>query len=443
MYNYDTYIKTENGMDLLNSNAPNVEIMIGATAEIDGKEGLVPAPVSKNKDKYLKGDGTWSEIKSAKRAEQDENGNKIVDTYANKSLYGDTTVSVGRKPDTVIGEYSFAFGYRNESTGQLSFSMGYMSKTNADHSYTFGMRSIASKSHSHAEGSYCEANGQFSYALGNGAIAHNIYSHAEGYHSEAIGENSHAEGMGIKAYNANSYIFGRYNTSVENYIGKGTTFAIGNGADDSIRSNAFSVTFDGTTKAANTITASTTADYAEFFEWNDGNPNNEDRVGKFVTLDGDKISIAKSNEDYILGIVSGAPFVLGNGDCDVWNGMYMRDDFGRLIYEPAPKEEFDEETGTMKEVFDEDGNLIYEGKRRKLNPDYDPSQKYISRFDRPEWSPIGMLGVLSVIQDGTCAVNGYCCCNNEGIATACDRDTIGSYRVIKKISDQVVRVVFR
>lgn len=66
MYNYDTYIKTENGMDLLNSNAPNVEIMIGATAESDGKEGLVPAPVSENKDKYLKGDGTWSEIESAK-----------------------------------------------------------------------------------------------------------------------------------------------------------------------------------------------------------------------------------------------------------------------------------------------------------------------------------------------------------------------------------------
>lgn len=54
-----------------------------------------------------------------------------------------------------------------------------------------------------------------------------------------------------------------------------------------------------------------------------------------------------------------------------------------------------------------------------------------------------MLGVLSVIQDGTCEVNGYCCCNGEGIATTCDRNTPGSYRVIKKISDKVVRVVFR
>ena len=228
-------------------------------------------------------------------------------------------------------------------------------------------------------------------------------------------------------------------------VNQGNAFIVGNGIyyPSNIRSNAFSVMFDGTTKAASTITAATTADYAEFFEWEDGNKNNEDRVGKFVTLHEDKIIIAESNEDYVLGIVSGSPFVLGNGDCDVWTGMWMRDEFNRVIYEPALKLELDKKTGEIKEVFDEDGNLIYEGKRRKLNPDYDPSQKYISRFDRPEWSPIGMLGVLSVIQDGTCAVNGYCCCNNEGIATACDRDTIGSYRVIKKISDQVVRVVFR
>lgn len=94
-------------------------------------------------------------------------------------------------------------------------------------------------------------------------------------------------------------------------------------------------------------------------------------------------------------------------------------------------------------MLDEDGNLVYECKRRKLNPDYDSTQKYVSRFDRPEWAAVGMLGVLPVIQDGTCEVNGYCCCNENGIATACDRNTIGSYRVIKKISDRVIRVVFK
>lgn len=52
-------------------------------------------------------------------------------------------------------------------------------------------------------------------------------------------------------------------------------------------------------------------------------------------------------------------------------------------------------------------------KKRIINPDYDSSKEYISRFDRPEWSPVGILGVLSVIQDDTCKANEYCCCNNE------------------------------
>ena len=223
----------------------------------------------------------------------------------------------------------------------------------------------------------------------------------------------------------------------------GTAFVIGNGTERGARSNAFSVQFNGVVKAKSSITGSTTADYAEFFEWEDGNPDNEDRVGKFVTIHNDKILIATDPEDYILGIVSGEPFVLGNGDCDTWNGMYLRDEFNRTIYEPAPKMELDEETGEEKEVLDSEGNPVYYGTRPKLNPDYDPSQTYISRFDRKEWAPVGMLGVLSVIHDGTCKVNGYAKCNKDGIATACKRTDPGAYRVIAKMSDTVVRVIFR
>jgi hypothetical protein len=45
------------------------------------------------------------------------------------------------------------------------------------------------------------------------------------------------------------------------------------------------------------------ADYAEYFEWEDGNPNAEDRRGYFVTLSGEKIKTAKPG-DFILGIIS-------------------------------------------------------------------------------------------------------------------------------------------
>lgn len=337
--------------------------------------------------------------------------------YASKSIYGDDSVSLGRKSGTDVGPKSFAFGNNTTASGSYSQAFGY--------------NTTASGNHSYAKGDSTEASGS--------------HSHAEGYRTTASGDYSHVEGNNIKANNFASYAIGKYNTPMTaggtavNQIGP--VFVIGNGTPSHL-SNAFSVMYSGVVKAASTITASTAADYAEFFEWEDGNPDAEDRVGKFVTLNGDKISIATSNEDYILGIVSGEPFVLGNGDCDTWNGMYLRDEFGRTILEPAPKIEIDEETGEEKEVLDEDGNTIYEGTRPVLNPDYDPTQPYISRFDRPEWSPVGMLGVLSVVQDGTCEVNGYCC-NSEGIATSCDRNTAGACRVIKVINDKVARVIFR
>ena len=105
--------------------------------------------------------------------------------------------------------------------------------------------------------------------------------------------------------------------------------------------------------------------------------------------------------------------------------------------------ELDEETNEYKQVLDEDNNPIYEGTRFKLNPDYDPSKPYVKRSDRKEWAAIGMLGVLSVYQDGTCEVNGYACCNKDGIATKCNRTDPGAYRVIAKISDSIIKVILK
>lgn len=74
------------------------------------------------------------------------------------------------------------------------------------------------------------------------------------------------------------------------------------------------------------------ADYAEFFEWADGNPAGEDRRGLSVVLDGDKIRPALSGEQPI-GVISANPSVVGDGDIDRWKGKYMRDDFGAYIWE--------------------------------------------------------------------------------------------------------------
>ena len=460
-----------------------------------------------------------------------------LNNYALKSLYGDTTINVGRLANSAVGNYSTAEGHNTTASGDYSHAEGEMTTASAlythsegvntsavgqgshaegsnldqnisneivfedprrveiydevtgnfinitvagsqafglnshaegcstlaygKNSHTEGYHSVAQAKESHAEGSGSEANGTFSHAEGVLTKAKGIASHAEGYtttangnvsHAEgytttASGTYSHAEGYRTTASNLASHVSGKYNAAMTTGGASGNTtgtaFVIGNGTGTSALSNAFSVHFDGTVKAKSTITASTTADYAEFFEWLDKNPNKEDRVGHFVTLDGDKIKIATSEDDYILGIVSGEPFVLGNGDCDTWNGMYLHDEFRRTMYEPAPKiiEILDNEgnpTGEYKEVEGE-----YEGTRPVLNPDYDKTKQYISRFDRAEWSPVGMLGVLAVLHDGTAEVNGYVTVNNQGIATKCTRDTRNSYRVIKKVSDKVVEVIFK
>ena len=347
---------------------------------------------------------------------------------------------------TASGDFSHAEGYHTKASGRFSHAEGNLNIALKDYSHAEGYQTTASGDMSHAEGLSSLANSTCSHAEGWATKAYGESAHSEGYVTIASGDHSHAEGCQTTASNYASHAGGHYNATMttggSNANTTGTAFVIGNGSYTK-RSNAFSVQYNGIVKAKSSITGSTTADYAEFFEWEDGNPDNEDRVGKFVTINNDKILIATDPEDYILGIISGEPFVLGNGDCDTWNGMFLRDEFNRTIYEPAPQIELDEETGEEKEVLDEDGNPVYYGTRPKLNPDYDPSKPYISRFDRKEWAPVGMLGVLSVIHDGTCKVNGYAKCNKNGIATACKRTDPGAYRVIAKMSDTVVRVIFR
>jgi hypothetical protein len=111
------------------------------------------------------------------------------------------------------------------------------------------------------------------------------------------------------------------------------------------------------------------ADYAEYFEWSDGNPDEDDRRGICVVLDGEKIRPAVEGEDPI-GVISGNPSVVGDSAWNKWSGKYLRDDFGSYILD--------------------------ENNERQLSPDYDPDQEYISREDRPEWDCVGLMGKLRI-----------------------------------------------
>jgi hypothetical protein len=177
------------------------------------------------------------------------------------------------------------------------------------------------------------------------------------------------------------------------------------------------------------------ADYAEYFEWSDGNADSEDRIGVSVVLDGNMIRAATEDDAAatIIGVVSGNPVVVGDAASNKWHGKHLRDDFKRYIWEEIA-------TYTWKETLSEsdpdnfslsnekdhsyafdkipEGVTVPDGvepvmvQRRKVNPDWvenveldgdgapimDASgttiSKYIPREDRPEWDTIGLMGKL-------------------------------------------------
>jgi len=114
------------------------------------------------------------------------------------------------------------------------------------------------------------------------------------------------------------------------------------------------------------------ADYAEYFEWTDGNSSNEDRRGMTVVLDGSKVKLSTSSDsaDNIIGVVSGRPTIIGDSASEKWTGKYQKDDYNEYI-------------------LDSDGY-------RQLSPSYDDTKTYVPREERQEWDAIGMVGKLRI-----------------------------------------------
>ena len=213
-----------------------------------------------------------------------------------------------------------------------------------------------------------------------------------------------------------NFVIGKYSktpTMVDNTANTGDLFIVGNGLSTS-RTNALRVTAAGAVMGTQSYTASG-ADYAEMFEWLDGNPDNSDRRGLFVTLDGEKIRLATADDDYILGVVSATPSVVADAHTDDWCKKWKTDIFGERL-------------------LDENGAWI-------LNDDFveEDNEKYVSRADRKEWAAVGMVGKLIVVDDGTCEVNGYCYPTSGGIATKSER----GFRVIARIDESHIKVVVK
>ena len=145
------------------------------------------------------------------------------------------------------------------------------------------------------------------------------------------------------------------------------------------------------------VFASGAADYAEMFEWADGNSKNNpnsavDRRGLFVHLDPasstglqDSMKIvpgyvpgsAKGYGAPPIGVVSGRPVILGDAGELQWTQTHEVDDFGATKYQ-----------------------MVKGKKLPKVNPNYNPNKTYQPRSQRVEWTAVGMLGKLFVRTSG-------------------------------------------
>ena len=315
--------------------------------------------------------------------------------------YGYTSSFSGVKSS---GACSIAYGqgFTNgcvEASGSGSVAIGYHMNNKDGSTYSKGTNSIAIGAYN------TTASKSISVAIGNGVLSSSNYQHC------------------ICKYNIED------NSETYAHI-------VGNGTSNTERANAYTLDWSGNGTFAGTVSSSTGADYAEYFEWKDGNTENEDRVGFIVTLDGDKIVKATSGDD-ILGICSGTAMVLGDSAEWNWSKRFLTDDFGRIIYEDIDVEH--------EAVLDEEGNVIEEAyvehiHKPKENPNYDSSKPYERRSDRPEWQIVGMMGKLYVRDNGTCEVNGYATVDN-GIAIKSTEKT--NMRVMERVTENIVRVLLK
>lgn len=334
-------------------------------------------------------------------------GAEIFNDYRTRNVDGSTGKRIG---NVASGKYSCAMGKGTTASGDYSFAAGYNN-------------TIASYEGSFAFGYTAEAKGWCSCAIGLSAIANS--------------GGSFALGSNVTSNEANQMAIGRCNI-VSN--SEADRLIIGKGVNPNNKSNCFRVTNTGV--YASGSYNSSGADYAEFFEWADSNPEQEDRAGLFVTLEGEKIRLARPDDDFILGIVSGEPSVCGDVYDDQWKGMYLYDIYGRPLWEDVkvpdetveePNPENPDETITRVII------PAHTEHRQKLNPDYDNTQPYVPRSERPEWDAVGMLGKLVVRDDGTCRVNECCTVGENGAATYSGERT--KYRVMARLDESHIRVL--
>lgn len=150
------------------------------------------------------------------------------------------------------------------------------------------------------------------------------------------------------------------------------------GAINEVNRNVNKLSNNGTVISEN-------ADFAEVAEWSDGNPNDEDRIGYFVSVDtseAGKTMVKATSSSDVRGVTMLQPAFAGNASTD---------------------------------KYDSDGNLL------------------------KQYDYVGFAGFVPVIDNGTCTVNGRCMPADDGTAVPSSNNL--GYQVIERIDSTHVIVL--
>lgn len=144
------------------------------------------------------------------------------------------------------------------------------------------------------------------------------------------------------------------------------------------------IKFDLSTYSGNmTLAGKLTQDNADIAEYYESQSGYEIPLGTIVTLDNGKIRKTQPDEP-ILGVISGTAALIANDKSYHHKDRFLKNEYGVTITE---KKEL--------EFIDDEGNVSYETRDVPVeNPDYDPNIDYVSRSERPEWNPVGLLGQI-------------------------------------------------
>ena len=156
---------------------------------------------------------------------------EIFNDYTNNIASADFTHAEGSET-TASGRYSHAEGYKTTASGDFSHAEGNTTTASAWASHAEGSSTKANGNYSHAEGSSTQANGNYSHTEGNGVTANGANSHAEGCKTTADKESSHAEGYETTASGDYSHAEGWRTTAsgTDSHAEGEDTIASGQGA---------------------------------------------------------------------------------------------------------------------------------------------------------------------------------------------------------------------